>query len=297
MELRAAFRPSRPEAHQRRRRSRPLDSECLYSGVVRSMALYGAPIWVDALTADNRALLRKPQRVIAVRDIRGYRTVSWTAVTLRCPGRRGSAEVGRIRALAQQALITRWQEDVGSPTVGLATVEAIRPHLSRWIERKKGTLTFRMTVQVLTGHGCFGKYLHGIVRREVSPSCYECGAPVDTAHHSLSECTAWGPQRHTLAATMGGDLSPPSIVKEMLGSETCWSEMRSFCENVISRKEAAEREREEDAAWVNPAYLGALGVQGSGESQTPPPTPTFHHVGKRVTRFSSEKKKKRSFSL
>nr|XP_026499748.1 uncharacterized protein LOC113403422 [Vanessa tameamea] len=38
----------------------------LYSGVVRSMALYGAPIWVDALTADNRALLRKPQRVIAV---------------------------------------------------------------------------------------------------------------------------------------------------------------------------------------------------------------------------------------
>ncbi|XP_047544444.1 uncharacterized protein LOC125076632 [Vanessa atalanta] len=54
----------------------------LYSGVVRSMALYGAPIWVDALTADNRALLRKPQRVIAVRGIRGYRTVSWAAATL-----------------------------------------------------------------------------------------------------------------------------------------------------------------------------------------------------------------------
>ncbi|XP_047533402.1 uncharacterized protein LOC125068343 [Vanessa atalanta] len=54
----------------------------LYSGVVRSMALYGAPIWVDALTAHNRALLRKPQRVIAVRGIRGYRTVSWTAATL-----------------------------------------------------------------------------------------------------------------------------------------------------------------------------------------------------------------------
>ncbi|XP_047535139.1 uncharacterized protein LOC125069640 [Vanessa atalanta] len=54
----------------------------LYAGVVRSMALYGAPIWIDALTAGNRALLRKPQRVIAVRGIRGYRTVSWTAATL-----------------------------------------------------------------------------------------------------------------------------------------------------------------------------------------------------------------------
>ncbi|XP_064076454.1 uncharacterized protein LOC135194654 [Vanessa tameamea] len=116
------------------------------------MALYGAPIWVDALTADNRALLRKPQRVIAVRGIRGYRTVSWTAATLLAGDppwelqtevlaevyrfrveaknrgdRPGSAEVGRIRALAQQALIARWQEDLGSPTAGLATVEAILP--------------------------------------------------------------------------------------------------------------------------------------------------------------------------
>ncbi|XP_064073448.1 uncharacterized protein LOC135193703 [Vanessa tameamea] len=104
--------------------------------------------------------------------------------------------------------------------------------------------------QVLTGcvHGCFGKYLHGIARREVSPSCHECGAPIDTAHHTLSECAAWGPQRHSLAATMGGDLSLSSIVNEMFGSETCWSEMRSFCENVMSQKETAEREREEDAA-------------------------------------------------
>ncbi|XP_050345750.1 uncharacterized protein LOC126770397 [Nymphalis io] len=46
------------------------------------MTLYGALIWVDALTTQNRALLRKPQRVIAVRAIRGYRTVSWTAATV-----------------------------------------------------------------------------------------------------------------------------------------------------------------------------------------------------------------------
>nr|XP_026491793.1 uncharacterized protein LOC113397590 [Vanessa tameamea] len=54
----------------------------LYAGVVRSMALYSAPIWVDSLTARNKAHLRRSQRVIAVRAIRGYRTVSWTAATL-----------------------------------------------------------------------------------------------------------------------------------------------------------------------------------------------------------------------
>ncbi|XP_064076849.1 uncharacterized protein LOC135194808 [Vanessa tameamea] len=209
------------------------------------MAFYGAPIWVDTLTANNRALLRKPQRVIAAEVLAEvYRFRVETRNRGDLPG---SAENGRIRALAQQVLIVRWEEDLGSPTAGLATVEAIRLHLSRWVKRKKGRLTFRMT-QVLTGHGFFGKYLHGIARREVSHSCHECGAPVDTAYHTLRECAAWGPQRYSLAATMGGDLSLPSIVNEMLGCETCWSEMRSFCESVMLQKEAAEREREEDAA-------------------------------------------------
>ncbi|XP_047544377.1 uncharacterized protein LOC125076317 [Vanessa atalanta] len=73
-------------------------------------------------------------------------------------------------------------------------MEAIRLHLSCWVERKKGTLTFRMT------------------------------------------------QRHILVATMRGNLSLPSIVNEMLGSETCWSEIRFFCENLMSQKDAAERD-------------------------------------------------------
>ncbi|XP_064075082.1 uncharacterized protein LOC135194143 [Vanessa tameamea] len=107
----------------------------LYAGVVRSMALYGAPIWVDPLTARNKALLRRSQRVIAVRAIRGYRTVSWTAATLlasdppwelqaevlaevycfRVEARASGdcpelVEVKRVRPLAQRALIRRWEE-------------------------------------------------------------------------------------------------------------------------------------------------------------------------------------------
>ncbi|CAF4850603.1 unnamed protein product [Pieris macdunnoughi] len=50
----------------------------LYCGIIRSMALYGAPIWDDALIRrTNRMLIRRPQRVIAVRAARCYRTVSF----------------------------------------------------------------------------------------------------------------------------------------------------------------------------------------------------------------------------
>ncbi|CAH2083744.1 unnamed protein product [Euphydryas editha] len=46
------------------------DSSCRrYASVVRHMALYRAPIWVDALTAHNKTLLRQPYRIIALRAI------------------------------------------------------------------------------------------------------------------------------------------------------------------------------------------------------------------------------------
>lgn len=54
----------------------------LYMGVIRSMCLSGAPIWIDALSARNVPLLRRPQRTIALRASRAYRTVSHTGACL-----------------------------------------------------------------------------------------------------------------------------------------------------------------------------------------------------------------------
>jgi hypothetical protein len=102
-------------------------------------------------------------------------------------------------------------------------------------------------LQVLSGHGCFGKYLHQIARREVTPVCHECGAAEDTAQHTLEACAAWGPQHHTLTQLIGDDLSLPGMVGAMLGSERAWKAAVSFCETVISQKEAAERDRGGDA--------------------------------------------------
>ncbi|XP_064073441.1 uncharacterized protein LOC113403570 [Vanessa tameamea] len=195
----------------------------LYAGVVRSMALYGAPIWVDSFTARNKALLRRSQRVIAVRVMRGYRTVPWTVATLLAsdPPWELQAEV-------------------------LAEVYRFRVE-ARSSGDCPGLVEVKLT-QVLTGHGCFSRYLHRIARREMTPSCHECGAPSDTARNTLIECSACGPQRHSLAAIIGRDLSLLSVINAMIGSERCWKEMVLNCENVMTHKEAAERERENSAA-------------------------------------------------
>ncbi|XP_026323156.1 uncharacterized protein LOC113232602 [Hyposmocoma kahamanoa] len=111
-----------------------------------------------------------------------------------------------------------------SPIAGSVTLEAIRPYLVRWVNRRHGTLSFRL-VQVLTVHGCFGEYLHRAAGREATPVCHECGAPVDSAWQTRTECAAWGPQRHSLTAVVEGDLSLPTIVGAMLSSERFWEAM------------------------------------------------------------------------
>lgn len=40
-----------------------------------------------------------------------------------------------------------------------------------------------------------------------------------------------------------------TVVRRMIDDERSWSAMASFCEEVISRKEAAVREREDDLVY------------------------------------------------
>ncbi|XP_022817938.1 uncharacterized protein LOC111350552 [Spodoptera litura] len=116
--------------------------------------------------------------------------------------------------------------------------------MEAWIDRGHGVLSFRLT-QVLTGHGCFGKYLCRIGREQTS-ACHHCdGGLEDTARHTLEECTAWAEPRRELFAVLGGsNLSLLTVVRAMVDSESVWDGVASFCEQVMLEKEAAERERE-----------------------------------------------------
>lgn len=128
-------------------------------------------------------------------------------------------------------------------------LEAIRPKLIEWVQRGHGTLTFRLT-QILTGHGCFGRYLHHVARRETSPACHQCDCAEDTAQHALESCPGGAELRSILTAVVGPDLTLSSVIIKMIDDERSWGAMVSFCETLMSQREIEERERE-----INPLSL------------------------------------------
>ncbi|PZC77701.1 hypothetical protein B5X24_HaOG203068 [Helicoverpa armigera] len=157
-------------------------------------------------------------------------------------------EKEEVREEAREAITLHWAEDLASATYGRWTLDAIGPVLNGWLDRRHGCLSMRL-VQVLSGHGCFGSYLHRIGREE-TPQCHHCEATVDTAEHTLQVCPSWAEPRRALMAVVGNDLSLSSVIASMLGSEETWEAVASFCEDVMSQKEAAERMRENDPLAV-----------------------------------------------
>jgi hypothetical protein len=244
----------------------------LYMGVVRSIAMYGAPVWCGPLVASTRniSLLQREQRKMAIRVARAYRTISWEAASLLAGSapwvyvacsltdtyewkegrvRRGEPVTPELveerRKVARRETIEHWQERLPHARAGLRVVGALGPVLKEWVGRRRGGLSFHLT-QVLSGHGCFGEYLHERVGREASAGCHHCPETRDTAQHTLEGCPAWAGERRALTDKIGMDLSLPAVLRAMTVSPEGWEAMASFCDSVMSQKEEAERRREAD---------------------------------------------------
>lgn len=133
------------------------------------MVLYGSPVWVDALNTKNKALLRKPQRIMAIRAIRGYRTISHGAACAIAGSppwdqeakviaemyqhkqdwhaqgdRLAPQEVRLVRRQANEVALRNWAEELESAQFGRWTVDAVLPVLDEWVHRKHGVLTYRL---------------------------------------------------------------------------------------------------------------------------------------------------------
>lgn len=159
------------------------------ASVIRSVLMYGAPVWTDALSWDRRLrddiayLLRR----VALRIISAYRMVLHIAASiLSCSlpadiaarryrrvffRTRHIREVTSLTERARRALhaqesraIEEWKTRLLGPDVpSVRFREALVLNLRNWVVRGHGCLTFRIT-QIITGHGCFGAYLHRIGR-------------------------------------------------------------------------------------------------------------------------------------
>lgn len=175
-------------------------AECkrrLYANVLASIALYGAPIWSDSLevSQSGKRIYRRFQRTVALRVCSAYRTVSFDAATLmarmppwdlvaaerkrtfnrikdaRALGPVEPSDIKRIHMEERAVLAHEWLGRLQDPNVsGRRTADAITPIFQEWMNRRWGGVSFHLT-QIVTGHGCFGSYLHRIGRQPVGPKC------------------------------------------------------------------------------------------------------------------------------
>ncbi|XP_011864580.1 PREDICTED: uncharacterized protein LOC105560249, partial [Vollenhovia emeryi] len=128
---------------------------------------------------------------------------------------------------AKEATREEWRVWLTEPNIfGRRTIDAILPGLDAWLERPWARTSFR-TTQVLTGHGCFGGYLHRI-GRERDARCHHCGANEDSAQHTLEVCPEWQAERRVLTNVVGQDLSLGAIVRAITKDQDKWSAFSSF---------------------------------------------------------------------
>jgi len=77
-------------------------------------------------------------------------------------------------------------------------------------------------------------------------------------------------QRRALRGVVGEDLSLPVLVTKMAGSEEAWRAVVTFCEEVMLRKETAERIRRQEIALPAPVGGGTAATAASGTKEEEP---------------------------
>lgn len=242
----------------------------LYAKVLHSVMLYAAPVWYDRFTAYKapQRPIRRVQRTIALRVISGYKTVSYEAALLlaRIPpfyliaGRQkrlyermkdlrergdiNKENIMELRHMANIILSRQWKVDISRPNIpGQRVIGAIQPCLEEWVGRSHGSMTFHLT-QIFTAHGSFGKYLYKIQKVE-SEICPHCNEGPDDVEHTIKHCNMWRQEREELMQTIGSrDLELRILVPMMIRNDKTWIAVDTYARKVLTRKEAAERERD-----------------------------------------------------
>ena len=230
----------------------------LLASVVTSILTYGIAIWARALELQEcQRMIYPVGRQMALRVVSAFRTVSRDAAHVISgilpievlaeehkrlyEGRTLKQEnADDCRKRERQKSLERWQEQWDSSEKGRWTHELI-PSIAEWINRQHGDPSYYLT-QMLTGHGCFRKYLHRY-KHEDSSECPRCSGIEEDARHVFFTCPRFLRQRQKLESLIDAVITPTNLVKQMLASETAWKAATDFSREVIEELRKEEKKR------------------------------------------------------
>lgn len=234
------------------------------AGALQSALTYAAPIWAVALhTAKNKEKLKSIQRTILLRCCSAYCTVSADAaavltgmvpIDLLIDERTRTREKIKenllpseeIKREEREATLAIWQQQWTRGSNDRASwTRSILRDIREWINRKHGEVDYHLT-QALTGHGCFGKYLHRI-KKVASPNCI-CGENIDDSEHTLFKCPRFHALRIRMELQLGYSVGKHNLITTMLRSREEWNHVHCFIRDVLTLKEKEERRMQQQRA-------------------------------------------------
>lgn len=189
----------------------------------------------------------------------------------------------------------KWKEeliDKDGPE-GKRVCDAIVPVMDEWLDRRGRGLTYHMT-QMITGHGCFQKYLKRI-GKETDSTCIYCQCREDSAQHTLEECTEWTREREELKKELGtADLNLEKVIAETLREPNKWDAFKTFCEDIMRKKEKDERTRrgEEEEEDDSEDMVNGKNNDGKGRKHTGGERNELEKLRYRLRKMKKRKKRR-----
>lgn len=230
----------------------------LLSTVAHSIILYAAPCWVKALSKKTYTRkLTAVQRISTLRVISAFRTISTDALcvisgTLPIDilaeerervykrGSQSNVQASLIRQEERQVSIRLWQQRWNTSDKGRWSHRLI-PNIDEWVSRQHGEVDFYVC-QLLSGHGCFRKYLYRF-KHDISPECPHCLGVEEDAEHIFFVCSRFGAERLELERVAGARLTVENVIEYMMDSKDVWDAVAIFALKTMRRLRVCEEER------------------------------------------------------
>lgn len=134
-----------------------------------------------------------------------------------------------VRRKIREESVKRWQDRYDSSTTGSVT-RSFFPDVDKAYRIVRGTKLTPLQIQILTGHGGFGEYLHRF-KLKSDPGC-ECDPSIsETVWHILIDCPRFQLARHDLECEIQMELTKTNL-KDILGEKATRTRFLQYVETV-----------------------------------------------------------------